>query len=449
LADYCRNNVVALLHGATPSFYLPGEFDGNVSGLTIRVGPAESRERVECSQLVPRPELPLQSTLFRLCETAAQGLAMRRLDPKLIPTLTLGLTVLLDPAMHGTAEDPDLASINPRHRAVAAHSGSSWAWYFDPAKTPGELLEQAMEAIKPVAPPQVRVMSLAVVSTEPRVAAALVPRPQPGPEVRPPAVAGAFYPATPEEIGRMLDKMLPEKPRTEPWSAVLVPHAGWVYSGELAAKTLSRVEIPEQVIVFCPKHRPGGAQWAVAPHRAWAVPGGEVPSDPDLARRLAEKITGLQIDAVAHRQEHAIEVQLPLLARLAPQAKVVGITIGGGDLPSLQRFGKELAEVLKELPKRPLLIISSDMNHFADAEATRRLDRQALDAVESLDPAKVYETVAENRISMCGIGACVIVMEALKHLDSLKRCQQVGYTTSAESSGDNSRVVGYAGMLLG
>jgi AmmeMemoRadiSam system protein B len=174
-----------------------------------------------------------------------------------------------------------------------------------------------------------------------------------------------------------------------------------------------------------------------------------VGSDPALAAQLAQAITGLELDAAAHAQEHAVEVQLPLLARLAPQTQVVGITIGGGEPASLSRFAEQLAAVLRPLPQRPLLVISSDLNHFSDDAETCRLDRLALDAMQSLEPGRLYETVRSHRISMCGVLPAVIVMETLRQLDGLHRCELVGHTTSAETTGDTHRVVGYGGMLLG
>ena len=267
---------------------------------------------------------------------------------------------------------------------------------------------------------------------------------------RPPSVAGTFYPSKPSEVKAYLDKMLAEPSSPEPWAAAMVPHAGWVYSGQLAARVWQRLEIPRQVIIFCPKHRSGGAQWAVAPHRRWLLPGGEIDSDPELAVRLSEAIDHLELDAWAHRQEHAIEVQLPILARLAPQTRVVGIAIGGGDdFTALQRFASQLAGVLSELPQRPLLVISSDMNHFAEDIENRILDRIALDAIETLDPAHAFQTIRLHGISMCGLYPCVIVMETLRQLGALKRSELVGYATSADADGPKDRVVGYAGMLFG
>ena len=116
----------------------------------------------------------------------------------------------------------------------------------------------------------------------------------PDDRVRLPAVAGTFYPGTAAEIDRLLGQFLPESPPSEPWPAALVPHAGWIYSGRLAAATLSRVQIPPQVIVFCPRHRSGGADWSVTPHETWLLPGGSLAADPELAHRLAAVIPGLR-----------------------------------------------------------------------------------------------------------------------------------------------------------
>ncbi len=266
------------------------------------------------------------------------------------------------------------------------------------------------------------------------------------------AVAGSFYPADPREMNRQLDEMfasVPPDPGPQPFSGALAPHAGWVYSGRLAAAVFSRVEIPEQLIILCPKHRPQGARWAVAPHRRWLLPGGGLDSDPELAARLAEGVPGLELDSAAHRDEHAIEVQLPLLARLAPQVRVVGIAVGDASLPELLSFGVAMSVVLRDMPRRPLLIVSSDMNHFADDKQTRRLDRLAIDAIETLNSERVYETVRRNRISMCGMAPCVVAMETLRWLDCLNRCESVGYATSADAGEPTDRVVGYAGLLFG
>jgi len=449
LAEFCRGNLTALSFGATPSYYMPGGYDGPVGGVTVVVTPAGSAEAIQVSRLAIRPELPLQSTLFGLIEAAARTLGQRGVDPVGVQGAHVALGVLVDPAIHGMADKPELGGVDPQHRAVLVNDASRFAWVYDPQKTADELLAEALDAAKLSDPARARVSSFAAVCTEPRMVVAEVPRPNPGGQVRPAAVAGMFYPGTPAEIDRELDAMLPAERKPGPWPGAMVPHAGWVYSGKLAAEVLSRVEIPERVIVLAPKHRPGGSEWAVAPHATWSLPGGDVESDPELAQRLAEGISGLELDATAHAREHSIEVQLPILARLAPGARVIGITIGGGELAGLLEFGRQMAAILRDDEPRPLLVISSDMNHFAAEEKTRRIDRVALDAMETLDPERLYHTVRDERISMCGMFPAVIVMETLRTWGVLSKFELVGYSTSAESSGDTGRVVGYAGVLLG
>ncbi len=267
--------------------------------------------------------------------------------------------------------------------------------------------------------------------------------------IRPPAVAGMFYPGQADQLQRQLDDMfIHTDDPVHPWRAALVPHAGWVYSGRIAAAVLRRIRFPARVIILCPKHHPGGSEWAVAPYDRWEFPGGRIQSDRPLAERLAKEIAGWHLDERPHIREHAIEVQLPLLARAAPNARVVGVTIGRCDLASCQQFADGLTRVLQECDEPILLIVSSDMNHFATDAENRRLDELAMQALQRLEPAELYETCLENRISMCGMRPAVIVLETLRRLDALHRCQRVGYATSAEASGDKSRVVGYAGMLF-
>ncbi|MGI6414121.1 MAG: AmmeMemoRadiSam system radical SAM enzyme [Thermoguttaceae bacterium] len=449
LADFARQNLLALCQGAVPSYYLPGGFDGNIHGLVVTVKLPQTHEAIHCSRVNVRPEIPLQSTLLDLLKTAASALQSRRIPLDVLKTLSVGLTVLWDPAMQGTLSEPVLEGVQPRRRAVLAIDQGKWSLVYHAKQAPRDSLQNAAEAGRFLNPQQVAVFSLETVSTETQVSASNVPQPQKGPDLRAPAVAGRFYPGSAEEISKTLDGFLDETAEKKPWAAAMVPHAGWVYSGRLAARVLNRVEIPDRVIVFSPKHNRLGADWAVAPHRVWSLPSGQVKSDPELAGRLAAAVTGMELDAASHEPEHAIEVQLPILARLAPGARVVGVAMHGGQLDAIQQAAAQMAALLADMPRRPLLVISTDMNHYADDQTTRRLDRLALDAIESLDPAGLYETVSRNRITMCGVVPAVFVLETLKRLGALDRAEIVGYATSADASGDTSRVVGYAGALFG
>lgn len=265
---------------------------------------------------------------------------------------------------------------------------------------------------------------------------------------REPAVAGMFYPGDPRQLDHELDEFFANQTACEGWNAALVPHAGWVYSGRIAAAVLAQCEVPNSVVALCPKHHPGGSQWAVAPYEHWQIPGAQVAGDPSFARQLAAAIDGLEVDSLPHLQEHAIEVQLPLLARRNPNVRVVGITIGRANYDDCQRFADGLAQVMQSLESPPLLVISSDMNHFAADQENRRLDKLAIDALEKCDANLLYDTCTRNNITMCGMRPAVIVFEALRRLDRLHECKKVAYATSADVSGDFTRVVGYAGMLI-
>jgi AmmeMemoRadiSam system protein B len=327
--------------------------------------------------------------------------------------------------------------------------GNKSAWRFDPSKSADELLQAVTDAVRVDQPEAASVLSLQTLCTDSTFEVTNVPRPRRGGVARPPAVAGAFYPGDPGEISRQLDAMLTNGKERQSWPAAMVPHAGWRFSGRVAGQVFQQLEFPETIIVFAPKHTRPGMDWAVAPHEVWQLPGQSINSDPDLAQRLSTAIDGLEMDAQAHVQEHAIEVQLPFLARLAPQSRVVGITIGGGTLSRCQAFARGLASVVEKMERPPLLVVSTDMNHYASDDENRRLDAIALDAVETLNPADVFNTVTKNEISMCGMRPTVIVMETLRQLGQLSKCRRVAYTTSAEASGDKRQVVGYAGMLFG
>jgi AmmeMemoRadiSam system protein B len=370
-------------------------------------------------------------------------------QPEALAALRVGLTFLRDPVLHGTVADPHLAGLDPRQRAMLVVERNKAGIVFHPERTADELLVETARQARVGQPGSAAVFSLDALTNVVPVTVSTAPRAVRGPSVRPAAVAGSFYEANADELARTVDRLLAGEARPEAWPAALVPHAALKFSGHIAAAVLQRVEIPRTVIVIGPKHTPLGVDWAVAPHQTWALPGGGMESDRLLTRQLCEAIPGLEMDAAAHQREHAIEVELPLLAKLAPQSKVVGIVVGHGDLPSCRRFAEGLAAVLRERDDRPLLLVSSDMNHFAPDAETRGLDALALAELDRCDPAGLYETVTQRNISMCGVLPTVIVLQTLQELGAGTRAERVAYATTADVTGDSSRVVGYAGMLFG
>ncbi len=450
LSTHCGNNLRQINSGASPLYYAGGVADANVHGVVLSLLSAEGEELLQANRYSLRNRMPLQTTAFSLTEALAQAVERSTIRHTDLANMRVAVSVLSEPMLHGTAADPDLRGLDPKQRMLLALHRNKSVGVFDQTKSAAELLSEALALGRLDHPEQVSLVSLQVDSLEPRLVMSNLPQPSPGLSVRPPAQAGRFYPASAAELDELLTECLQGPPvEAQAWPAAMVPHAGLIYSGHIAGNVLRRIKIPSTVIVIGPKHTRYGVEWAVAPHERWTIPGAIIESDPDLARRLSEAIPGLELDAAAHSQEHAIEVELPFLARLAPHPRVVGIALGMADWRRCQDFATGLASVVRTMAEPPLLLISSDMNHFASDVETRRLDEVALRAMESLDPQTLLDTVTREHITMCGVIPATIVMETLRQLGWLNRIERVGYSTSGDTTGDRSRVVGYAGMLLG
>jgi AmmeMemoRadiSam system protein B len=265
--------------------------------------------------------------------------------------------------------------------------------------------------------------------------------------LREPAMAGRFYPANPETLRQDVISFLSPKSERVPAMGCLVPHAGYVYSGQVAGAVFSKVEIPSRCIVLCPNHTGHGHPLAIMKDGAWRTPLGTLAIDSDLAEALLLAFPALTEDSAAHRSEHAIEVELPFLQVLSPDVKFVPIAIGTGQLLILEHLGVALARVIEASAEPVLMIASSDMNHYEDDATTRVKDGKAIDKILALDPPGLYETIMNESISMCGFGPTVAMLTAAKQLGA-KKAELVLYATSGDVSGNRDMVVGYAGMIV-
>ncbi|HSZ20935.1 MAG TPA: AmmeMemoRadiSam system protein B [Candidatus Acidoferrum sp.] len=267
--------------------------------------------------------------------------------------------------------------------------------------------------------------------------------------IRPPAVAGRFYPDDPGRLRAAVDAFLrgggeEKKIRAR---ACLVPHAGYVYSGHVAGEVYRGMEIPGRVILVGPRHFPRGAALAILSDGAWQTPLGMAPIDRLLAEKIVSAFPLLREDTVAHSSEHCLEVQLPFLQRLSPAFAFVPIVIGPAQWEALEALGHALAEVIAAEGDPVLLIASSDMNHYESDAITRVKDHKAIDQILALDARKIFDTVRDENISMCGYAAAVAVVIAARELGATQ-AQLVRYANSGEVNGDMQEVVGYAGMII-
>ena len=269
-------------------------------------------------------------------------------------------------------------------------------------------------------------------------------------KIREPAVAGKFYPGDRATLLKELELLLKPHAGAAKQSAIacMVPHAGYVYSGGVAANAFSRLEFPLRIIIVGPRHFPRGANLAINSSGAWKTPLGLFPIDEPLAKSLLRECPSLQEDDVAHAREHSLEVEVPFLQVLAPHSKFVPIAVGTLDFRVLSDLGAALARAVAASGEPVLIVASSDMNHYEPDDVTRQKDRRAIDRLLALDPRGLLDTVRSEGISMCGVGPAVATLAAANEFGAA-RAELVQYATSGDAFGDRDQVVGYAGMIFG
>lgn len=268
--------------------------------------------------------------------------------------------------------------------------------------------------------------------------------------VRLPAVDGRFYASEPRLLARDVERLLgPPGADSRPAlraRAVVVPHAGYVYSGAIAGATFGRVAIPEYVVLLGPNHTGLGARRALWSRGAWRTPLGDLPIAEQLADELARE-AGLEHDRAAHLHEHSIEVELPFLVRRRPDVRIVPVCLGMHDADECRELGRAIARGIENSGRDVLLVASTDMSHYLDAETARACDHQALTPLLALDPDALHRTVVGRAISMCGFVPTCVVLSAARELGA-SAAELVRYGNSGETSGDFTRVVGYAGVSI-
>ncbi len=469
-AQVAGQNIVAIATGGTPSYVLPGLPDATVNAIVLSMQwtretptgqnsdqaaeeqggdsasetPSQAKQG-NALQVSYRPGVALQATLFQMCQRAALMFQQNRFAGQ----LQVGLSIGVDPALHGYGSLADLEGVNTAERALVVSDASHCGFAFDPSKSPAELLERLRNTL-PIGARDGMVHTLDVQSTLPHIISISGPTAVVGKGIRPAAVAGQFYPAEDAARRAAVKDLIPSHPSKASPLAIMVPHAALKYSGKVAAQTWASVEGLDgrTILVVSPKHHRAGVNWSVCPFDKWRLSrNSEFASDTDLINKLSE-VDAIQQDAASHKEEHGIEVQLPFLEQLAPAAKIVGLTAQGGSWTDIKQAAEQLAEVLRQLPEMPLLAISSDMNHYASDAENRRRDRLALDALATGDPERLIEVCRENEISMCGLVPAALVLQTLIELGHSPSVTEVAYATSGDAGGDKSQVVGYAGALI-
>ncbi len=270
--------------------------------------------------------------------------------------------------------------------------------------------------------------------------------------VRQPAVAGRFYPGNAQQLRAEVETFTAAPANAAAESKIrstgcVVPHAGYMYSGHVAGAVFRRLELPRRFVILCPNHTGMGEPLAIMSEGAWNTPLGNAPIDEALAAELKAHMPLLAEDAIAHRQEHALEVELPFLQVLAPGFQFVPIAVGTSNFEALSALGVVIGKALMNRKAEVMIVASSDMNHYESDSVTRVKDHRAIDQLLAVDPRGLYDVVHEGNISMCGYGPAVVMLTAAKKLGATK-AELIRYATSGDVSGEKDMVVGYAGIAV-
>jgi AmmeMemoRadiSam system protein B len=265
--------------------------------------------------------------------------------------------------------------------------------------------------------------------------------------IREAAVCGQFYPGDPNKLRNTIESYGFKTETPIEAKGIVVPHAGYVYSGSIASEVFSSVRMPRRILILGPNHTGRGAALALAPAGSWKMPLGNAFIDEAMNSVLLRECPVLEEDSEAHRSEHAIEVQLPFIQLLQPDFHFSAICVQTINYAILENLGHAIARTIQALNEPILLVSSSDMTHYETADEASLQDRFAINRILDIDPIGLYQTVLEKQISMCGFAPTISVLIACKDMGA-KSGQLIRYTNSGEASGDYSQVVAYAGIAI-
>ncbi|MGB7678349.1 MAG: MEMO1 family protein [Nitrososphaeraceae archaeon] len=276
---------------------------------------------------------------------------------------------------------------------------------------------------------------------------------------RPPAVSGIFYPSNPSELRKSVEQSFLDRkfgPGTISTSYVnrriyglVSPHAGYAYSGSVAANGFCQISNMEYdtVIMTGPNHYGIGSGVATMRETLWKTPMGNVEVNNDFVNRIS-KDSVIDVDDFSHSRDHCLEVQLPFLQFMKnDNFKIVPIILMLQDIETAREVCKLISHTMKSENTNGLIIASSDFTHYEPNAEAHRKDLELIDAISSLEVASFYETLERLDISACGYGAIASAMIAVKELGAT-RGELLKYATSGDITGDTSSVVGYASIIF-
>jgi AmmeMemoRadiSam system protein B/AmmeMemoRadiSam system protein A len=276
---------------------------------------------------------------------------------------------------------------------------------------------------------------------------------RPAGEVRPPAVAGQFYPGNPDSLARDVDRFIAAAGAVEVDGdvvGIVAPHAGYVYSGGVAGHAYAAVKgrAYDTVVVVAPSHRVAFRGTAVYAEGAYRTPLGTVPVDAGLAAAILDSAAGIVDEPRVHRDEHSLEVQVPFLQRALGRFSIVPVIMGDQSHSAVRALGGRIASAVAGAPdRRVLLVASTDLSHYHDQRTAERLDGRVVEAVAAFDPDGLVRLLASAECEACGGGPTAAVMTAALALGA-DESRVLAYATSGDVTGDTDQVVGYMSAVF-
>ena len=279
-------------------------------------------------------------------------------------------------------------------------------------------------------------------------------------KVRKPYVANAFYAGTKQDLTEQIAQCFTHRfgPGQVPKSVtkgprkilgIVSPHAGYMYSGPVAANGFNRIAsdgLPEIFVILGPNHTGLGSGVSILTQGTWETPLGATPVESETAKKIQKASSMLDVDESSHVSEHSIEVQLPFIQFLfGDKAKFVPICMMMQDLQTSREIAKSIVEQFKD--RDILIVASSDFTHYESHDSANRKDQSAIDAIVKLDDAALNELGEMGRVTMCGYGPITTLMAAAKMVGGV-RAELLTHKTSGDITGDKSAVVGYSSLVF-
>lgn len=261
--------------------------------------------------------------------------------------------------------------------------------------------------------------------------------------------AGSWYDSNPDSLSRQLDNYLLQAETTVPTEGIvglIAPHAGYIYSGRIAAHAYRLVygKDYDTVVIIGTAHRYGFRGCSIYPKGGYETPLGVASIDESLASAISEA-SGFKFIPNAHAQEHSVEMQVPFIQRVLPEAKIVPIVMGDPSKKTISSLAEAFAETL--IGKKVLVVASTDLSHFFAKEKAKTVDAGTLSLIESMDTETIIKKMGQRENIMCGGGPVAAVLLYAKEMEAPK-VRIVERADSSQAGGDESRVVGYAAAAV-